>query len=53
MLTLIQEMIYENNAAPAQGIAEETIAGFEEQYDSIVQKAAKEYSEESLQIFLD
>lgn len=43
MLKLIQEMIHENNLAPAEGIAEEKIAEFEARYDSIVQTAAKEY----------
>ena len=43
MLTLIQEMIHENNTAAAEGIAEEKIAGFESRYDSIVQTAEKEY----------
>lgn len=43
MLTLIQEMIHENNTAPADGIAEEKIAGFEARYDSIVQTAEEEY----------
>lgn len=45
MLTLIQEMIHENKTAPAEGIAEEKIAGFEERYDSIVRTAAKEYED--------
>ncbi len=45
MLKLIQEMIHENNMAPAEGIAEEKIAGFEARYDSIVQTAAKEYED--------
>ena len=43
MLTLIQEMIHENNAAPAEGMAEEKIASFEARYDSIVQTAGEEY----------
>lgn len=43
MLTLIQEMIHENNTAPAGGIPEERIAEFEARYDSIVQKASEEY----------
>ena len=43
MLTLIQEMIHENNTAAAEGIAEEKIAGFEARYDSIVQTAEEEY----------
>ncbi len=34
MLELIQEMIHENNIAPAEGIAEEKIARFEERYIS-------------------
>ena len=42
MLELIQEMIHENNIAPAEGMAEEKIAGFEARYDAIVQTAAKE-----------
>lgn len=45
MLELIREMIHENNMAPAEGIADEKIAGFEERYDSIVQTAAKEYED--------
>lgn len=43
MLALIREMIHENNAAPAEGMAEEKIAGFEARYDSIVQTAGEEY----------
>lgn len=43
MLKLIQEMIHENNAAPAEGIADERIAEFEKRYDSIVQTASEEY----------
>ena len=43
MLTLIQEMIHENNAAPAEGVAEEKIADFEARYDPIVQTAGEEY----------
>lgn len=43
MLALIQEMIHENNAALAEGMAEEKIAGFEARYDSIVQTAGEEY----------
>lgn len=43
MLTLIQEMIHENNTAPADGIAEEKIADFEARCDSIVQTAEEEY----------
>ena len=42
MLELIQEMIHENNIAPAEGMAEEKIAGFKAGYDAIVQTAAKE-----------
>ncbi len=45
MLKLIQEMIYENNLAPAEGVSEEKIAEFEARYDSIVQTAAKEYED--------
>ena len=45
MLELIQEMIHENNTAPAEGIQEEKISEFEERYDSIVQTAAKEYED--------
>ena len=45
MLELIQEMIHENNTAPAEGIAEEKISEFEARYDSIVQTAAKEYED--------
>lgn len=45
MLELIREMIHENNMAPAEGIADEKIAGFEARYDSIVQTAAKEYED--------
>ena len=43
MLKLIQEMIHENNTAPAEGIADERIAEFEKRYDSIVQTASEEY----------
>ena len=43
MLKLIQEMIHENNAASADGIAEEKIAEFEARYDAIVQTAKEEY----------
>ena len=43
MLTLIQEMIHENNKAAEEGMAEEKIAGFEARYDSIVQRAKEEY----------
>lgn len=43
MLELIQEMIHENNAAPAGMVSDEKIAGFEERYDTIVRKAAEEY----------
>ena len=43
MLALIQEMIHENNAAAADGMAEEKIADFEARYDSIVQTAGEEY----------
>ncbi len=45
MLKLIQEMIHENNAAPAEGIAGQKIAEFEARYDAIVQTAAKEYED--------
>lgn len=45
MLTLIQEMIHENNAAPAEGMLEEKIAEFEAKYGSIVRAAAKEYED--------
>ncbi len=45
MLSLIQEMIHENNTAPAEGIEEEKIAEFESRYDAIVQTAAKEYED--------
>ena len=45
MLKLIQEMIHENNTAPAEGIAGEKIAEFEARYDAIVQTAAKEYGD--------
>ena len=45
MLKLIQEMIHENNAAPAGGMAEEKIAEFEGRYDAIVQTAAEEYED--------
>lgn len=45
MLKLIQEMIHENNIAPAEGISEEKIAEFEVRYDSIVQTAAEEYED--------
>lgn len=43
MLELIQEMIHENNQAPAEGISNEKIAKFEARYDAIVQTATKEY----------
>lgn len=43
MLELIQEMIHENNQAPAEGIAEEKIAAFESRYDDIVNTATEEY----------
>ncbi len=46
MLELIQEMIHENNLAPAEGIADEKIAEFEARYDEIVRKAAQEYEDE-------
>ena len=46
MLELIQEMIHENNAAPAEGIADGRIAEFEARYDAIVQEAGKEYEDE-------
>ena len=46
MLELIQEMIHENNIAPAEGMAEEKIAGFEARYDAIVQTAAEEYEDD-------
>lgn len=45
MLGLIQEMIHENNTAPAEGIAEERIAEFEARYDTIVRTATKEYGD--------
>ena len=45
MLELIQEMIHENNTAPAEGIQEGKISEFEERYDSIVKTAAKEYGD--------
>lgn len=45
MLELIQEMIHENNLAPAEGIAEEKITEFEARYDAIVQTATKEYAD--------
>ena len=43
MHTLIQEMIHENNAAPADGIEDEKTADFEARYDAIVQTAKEEY----------
>lgn len=43
MLKLIQEMIHENNATSADGIAEEKIAEFEARYDAIVRTAKEEY----------
>ncbi len=46
MLELIQEMIHENNLAPAEGIADERIAEFEARYDAIVQTATKEYEDD-------
>ena len=46
MLELIQEMIHENNTAPAEGIPEEKIVEFEARYDAIVQTASKEYEDE-------
>ncbi len=39
------KLIHENNTAPAEGIAEEKIAGFEARHDSIMQTAAKEYED--------
>lgn len=45
MLTLIQEMIHENNHSPADGIKEEKIAEFEARYDAIVKKAGEEYED--------
>lgn len=45
MLGLIQEMIHENNLAPADGIKEEKIADFEARYDAIVKKAGEEYED--------
>lgn len=45
MLTLIQEMIHENNLSPADGIKEEKIAEFEARYDAIVKKAGEEYED--------
>lgn len=45
MLELIQEMIHENNLAPAEGIADEKIAEFEARYDAIVGTATKEYED--------
>lgn len=46
MLSLIQEMIHENNTAPAEGIADERIAAFEARYDAIVRTATKEYGDD-------
>lgn len=46
MLALIQEMIHENNIAPAEGIADEKISEFEARYDAIVQTATKEYEDD-------
>ena len=43
MLTLIQEMIHENNIAGEEGMSEEKIADFEARYDAIVQTAGEEY----------
>lgn len=43
MLKLVQEMIHENNIAPAEGITEEKIAEFEARYDAIVKTAGEEY----------
>ena len=45
MLALIQEMIHENNVAPAEKMEEEKIAEFEAKYDSIVRTATKEYED--------
>lgn len=45
MLNLIRKMIHENNTAFADGIADEKIAEFEAEYDSIVQTAAEEYED--------
>ncbi len=45
MLKLIQEMIHENNQAPAEGMPDAKIAEFEARYDKIVQTAAKEYED--------
>ena len=46
MLALIQEMIHENNIAPAEGITDEKISEFEARYDTIVQTATKEYEDD-------
>ena len=44
-LELVQEMIHENNDAPAEGIAEGKIAEFEARYDAIVRTATEEYAD--------
>lgn len=45
MLNLIQEMILNNNFAPAEGIANEKISNSEARYNAIVQTATKEYAD--------
>lgn len=45
MLSLIQEMIHENNIAGQEGIAEDKIADFEKRYDAIVETATREYGD--------
>lgn len=45
MLSLIQEMIHENNIAGQEGIADDKIADFEKRYDAIVETATREYDE--------
>lgn len=47
-------MIHENNLAPeGVGVADVKIAAFEARYDDIVQKAAKEYEDESYNLSED
>ena len=45
LLKLIQDMIHENNTAPAEGMAEEKITEFEARYDAIVERAGEEYGD--------
>ncbi len=45
MLKLIQDMIHENNTAPAEGMAEEKNTEFEARYDAVVERAGEEYGD--------